>query len=248
MSVGSDPLGWDEMFDDHVLALDSAHVFFASAQALASDSSFVLEVGCGRGAQVATQTQRPWQDLRGPGRRVVGIDVDPAASQNPIIDEFHLMGDDQRWPIDDGVVDLAVSDWVLEHVQDPGLFVAELTRVLRPGGVFLARTVSRHSPLSIGARMVPNRAHSRVLRVLQPNRLEQDVFATAYRMNTRPALHALFDRDFEWAAASRTGLDQYLKPWPKLGGFVEGVERRLPRAAQMALVVCARRKVVDPKE
>ncbi len=114
-----------------------------------------------------------------------------AASQNPIIDEFHLMGDDQRWPIADGVVDLAVSDWVLEHVQDPALFVAELTRVLRPGGVFLARTVSRHSPLSIGARMVPNRAHSRVLKVLQPTRLEKDVFATAYRMNTRPALHAL---------------------------------------------------------
>jgi SAM-dependent methyltransferase len=242
MSVGVDPLGWDEMFDDHMLALDSAHVFFVSAQALASHSSVILEVGCGRGAQVATEAERAWQDLRGPGRRVVGIDVDDAASQNPIIDEFHLVGDDQRWPVADGVVDLAVSDWVLEHVQDPESFVAELTRVLRPGGVFLARTVSRNSLLSIGARLVPNRAHARVLNVLQPRRLEKDVFATAYRMNTRPALHALFDRDFEWAAASRTGLDQYLKPWPKLGRFVEGAERRLPRSAQMALVVCARRR------
>ena len=246
MSIGVDPLGWDEMFDDHMLALDSAHVFFMSAQALASQSSFILEVGCGRGAQVASQTSGAWQDLRGPGRRVVGIDVDDAAKENPIIDEFHLLGDGQPWPVADGVVDLAVSDWVLEHVQDPALFVAELTRVLRPGGVFLARTVSRHSPLSIGARIVPNRAHSRVLNVLQPGRLEKDVFATAYLMNTRPALHALLDRDFEWAAASRTGLDQYLKPWPKLGGFVEGVERRLPRAAQMALVVCARRRMPAP--
>ena len=247
MSDGSDPLGWDEMFDDHALALDSADVFFMSAQALASDSSFVLEVGCGRGAQVASQSQRAWQDLRGPGRRVVGIDVDPAASQNPIIDEFHLMGDDQRWPIADGVVDLAVSDWVLEHVQDPALFVAELTRVLRPGGCFWPEPSAAIHP----SRSVPGwcpTGRTRVLKVLQPNRQEQDVFPTAYRMNTRPALQALFDRDFEWAAASRTGLDQYLKPWPKLGGFVEGVERRLPRAVQMALVVCARRKVVEPEQ
>jgi SAM-dependent methyltransferase len=245
MSVGVDPLGWDEMFDDHMLALDSAHVFFMSAQALASKASFILEVGCGRGAQVASHASSAWQDLRGPGRRVVGIDVDDAAKENPVIDEFHLLGEGQRWPVADGVVDLAVSDWVLEHVQDPEFFVAELTRVLRPGGVFLARTVSRHSPLSIGARIVPNRAHSRVLNVLQPGRLEKDVFPTAYLMNTRPALHALLDHDFEWAAASRTGLDQYLKSWPKLGGFVEGVERRLPRSAQMAMVVCARRRVVE---
>lgn len=241
-SGGKGPLGWDEMFDDHMLALDSGHVFFVSAQALAAQSSFILEVGCGRGGQVDTENGPGWQDLRGPGRHVVGIDVDPAASENPIIDEFFLIGDDQRWPVADGVVDLAVSDWVLEHVEDPPAFVAELARVLRPGGVFLARTVSRNSPLSIGARLVPNRAHPRVLSVVQPNRLEKDVFPTAYRMNTRPQLHALLDRDFEWAAASRTGLDQYLKPWPKLGRFIEGTERRLPRAAQMALVVSARRK------
>jgi SAM-dependent methyltransferase len=241
-SAGIDPLGWDEMFDDHMLALDSAHVFFMSAQALAAQSSLILEVGCGRGAQVGAQPGAMWQDLRGPGRKVVGIDVDDAARENPVIDEFHLVGDGERWPVGDGTVDLAVSDWVLEHVQDPVAFVAELTRALRPGGVFLARTVSRHSPLSIGARIVPNRAHPRVLNLLQPRRLEKDVFATAYRMNTRPALHALLDRDFEWAAASRTGLDQYLKPWPKLGRFVEGTERRLPRVAQMALVVCARRR------
>ena len=244
--VGSGPLGWDEMFEDHWLALDSAHVFLVSAQALAAQSSCILEVGCGRGAQVAEQPGKAWQDLRGPRRRVVGIDVDDAASNNPVIDEFFLIGDDQRWPVEDGVVDLAVSDWVLEHVQDPAAFVAELTRVLRPGGVFLARTVSRYSPLSLGARIVPNRAHSRALNVLQPGRLDKDVFATAYRMNTRRALHALLDRDFEWAAASRTGLDQYLKPWPRLGRVVEGVERRLPRALQMALVVCARRRDEAP--
>jgi ubiquinone/menaquinone biosynthesis C-methylase UbiE len=237
-------LGWEELFEDRILSLDSAHVFLVTAQALAAKSQLVAEVGCGRGALVdLDKSGGAWQDLRGPGRRVIGIDIEDAGTENPVIDEFRLIGDDGRWPLDDASVDLAVSDFVLEHVTDPPAFVKELTRVLRPGGAFVARTVSRHSLLSAVARIVPNHSHAKVLTSLQPGREEQDVFRTAYQMNTRRALATLFDKDFEWAAASRTGLDQYLKPWPKLGRAAVAVERRLPRSAQTALVVCARRRM-----
>jgi ubiquinone/menaquinone biosynthesis C-methylase UbiE len=240
----NEPLGWEELFEDRILSLDSAHVFLVTAQALAAKSQLVAEVGCGRGALVdLDKSGGAWQDLRGPGRRVIGIDIEDAGTENPVIDEFRLIGDDGRWPLDDASVDLAVSDFVLEHVTDPPAFVKELTRVLRPGGAFVARTVSRHSLLSAVARIVPNHSHAKVLTSLQPGREEQDVFRTAYQMNTRRALATLFDKDFEWAAASRTGLDQYLKPWPKLGRAAVAVERRLPRSAQTALVVCARRRM-----
>jgi 2-polyprenyl-3-methyl-5-hydroxy-6-metoxy-1,4-benzoquinol methylase len=135
-----------------------------------------------------------------------------------------------------------VCDYVLEHVADPVAFTNELVRVLRPGGAFVARTVSRSSPLSLFARIVPNGSHARVLEVLQPGRTEKDVFPTEYKMNSRKSLHALFDADFEWAAASRTSLDQYLLPWPRLGRAAASVERRLPRAMQSALVICARKR------
>jgi SAM-dependent methyltransferase len=241
--VGKEPLGWSELFDDRILATDSAHVFLITAQALAPDCDIIAEVGCGRGAMLeGVDETRPWQDLRGPGRTVIGIDVDPVGVENPVVDEFRLIGDDGVWPLDDDSVDLAVSDFVLEHVTDPPAFVAELTRTLRPGGVFIARTVSRASLLSLAARAVPNRKHSRVLNVFQPGRQEQDVFRTAYRMNTRPDLAALFDRDYEWAAASRTGLERYLMPWPKVAKAVQVVERRLPRTMQCALVICARKR------
>ena len=145
-------IGWDELFEDRYLALDSAYVFLVTAQALAARSELVVEVGCGRGSLADRgRASGSWQDLRGPGRCVVGIDIDPVGADNPVIDEFRLIGSDMCWPLDDASVDLAVCDWVLEHVTEPATFVSELARVLRPGGVFVARTINRASPLSLFA-------------------------------------------------------------------------------------------------
>ena len=109
-------------------------------------------------------------------------------------------------------------------------------------GAFVARTVSRHSPLSLFARAVPNRRHASVLESLQPQRQERDVFPTVYAMNTRKALAALLDRDFEWSVTHRPSLDQYLLRWPRAARAVMVVEARLPRSAQAVLVVAARKK------
>jgi SAM-dependent methyltransferase len=235
-------LGLGEMFDDRILGTDSAHVFMVSAQALAARSRLIAEVGCGRGALVDLDAPGgAWQDLRGEGRTVVGIDIEAVGADNPIIDEFRLI-EGGVWPFDDASVDLAVSDFVLEHVTDPVPFVSELARVLRPGGVFIARTINRHSLLALAARTVPNRSHARVLEHLQPGREERDVFHTAYRMNTRNDLRELFAPEFDWALARRTGLEQYCKPWPVLRRAVGPVERVLPTSLWMALVVFARRR------
>jgi SAM-dependent methyltransferase len=235
--------GLGEMFDDRILGTDSAHVFFVTAQALTAHAKLVAEVGCGRGAAVdLDQPGGPWQDLRGEGRRVIGIDVEDTGHQNPVIDEFRLIGDDGRWPLDDGSVDLAVSDYVLEHVTNPQAFVRELARVLRPGGIFLARTVSRRSLLSVAARVVPNGRHAGAVARLQPGREAQDVFRTAYKMNRRKDLARVLDGNFEWALARRTGLEQYFKPWPRLRRVVGSAERFLPTSMWMGLVVFARRR------
>ncbi len=231
------------MFDDRILGLDSAHVFMVSAQAVAARSRIVAEVGCGRGVLVdLTEPGGAWQDLRGEGRTVIGIDIEQTGEANPVIDEFRLIGEDGRWPLDDASVDLAVSDFVLEHVIEPEDFVREVARVVRPGGVFIARTISRHSVLAAAARIVPNDRHAKALEHLQPGREERDVFGTAYKMNTRKDLARLFDADFDLALARRTGLEQYCKPWPRLRRGVAQAERHLPTSMWMALVVFARRR------
>jgi SAM-dependent methyltransferase len=223
------PLGWNEVFSPAASGFDSLVPFLATAHLLADEAKVVVEVGCGRGATVDPGRGRPFQDLRGPGRRVIGIDVDPAVEQD-------------RWPLTAGEADLAISDWTLEHVENPQAFVAELTRVLRPGGAFVARTVSRHSLLSLASRSVPNAKHAGVLSKVQPGREARDVFPTMYRMNTRKDLAALLDPDFDWTVAHRGGLHHYAHPWPRLARAIAAVEPRLPQAMRTTLVIYARKR------
>jgi hypothetical protein len=61
-------------------------------------------------------------------------------------------------------------------------------------------------------------------------------------MNTRTDLARVLDKDFDWAIAHRTGLEQYFKPWPRLRKIVGGFERYLPTSMWMGLVVFARRR------
>jgi SAM-dependent methyltransferase len=230
------------VFDARKSDWDSIVPFLGVAQMLAAESRLIVDVGCGRGGMADGRSDRVFHDLRGPGRTVVGIDLDPVGETNPIIDEFRLIDASLRWPLEDGSVDLAVSDFTLEHVDDPAAFVAELARTLRPGGVFVGRTVSRYSPMAAVARRVPNDKHSRWLKVLQPGRLERDVFPTRYLMNTERDLRALFARHFDLNVLHRGGLEQYLLRWPKLARAVAATEPRLPKAMQMTLVVYARRR------
>lgn len=47
---------------------------------------------------------------------------------------------DAPLPFEDGAFDLVVSNQVLEHLVDTDLFVSEIRRLLRPGGVAVVST------------------------------------------------------------------------------------------------------------
>lgn len=236
------PPFWDEVFDPAFAGADSLLPFRTVSHALAAKAEVVLDVGCGRGAWVADGVYRPLEDFRGEGRRVIGIDVDPNAAQNKTIDEFHLIDGTGAWPVPDASVDVAICDWVIEHVTDPQAFVRELTRVLRPGGAFIARSVSRYSVLALAARSVPNGKHAQVVAKVQPGRQAADVFPTAYRMNSEKALAELFDRGFDWSVSHLGGLNHYFHPWPRLARTIAVCEPRLPKAMRTTIVLYARKK------
>lgn len=178
---------------------DGTVEFYGRVHALLRPTMTVLDFGAGRGAGPAEDPvphRRDLRVLRGRAQRVVGADIDPAVMDHPAVDEAIVLdGPGAPLPLDDASFDLIVSDHTFEHVDDPAHVAAELSRVLRPGGWLCARTPNRWGYIGIGARLVPNRQHVRVLRRLQPDRHGHDVFPTRYRLNTRAALRRHFPPD-----------------------------------------------------
>ena len=169
--------------------------FYSRVNALLTPEMVVLDFGAGRGKDATddpVQFRRSLRNLQGKVAAVVGVDIDPAVLSNPSVDRAIVSVKDEPLPLPDDSVDLIVSDFCFEHIQSPGPVIRELDRVLKVGGWICARTPNRWGYIGIGARSVPNRFHVRMLTRLQPGRQPQDVFPTAYRLNTRGQLRTYF--------------------------------------------------------
>ncbi|NGY58704.1 methyltransferase domain-containing protein [Lentzea sp. NEAU-D13] len=96
----------------------------------------VLDLGCGPGADL--QAMADAVEVSG---RVIGVDVDPtmveAASErfrdHPQVEV--LLGDGHALSFEEASFDRARMDRALQHVADPAAVLAELLRVLKPGGL-----------------------------------------------------------------------------------------------------------------
>jgi len=174
--------------------VDGTVEFYLRTGELVQPHHVVVDLGAGRGA---IHADRPdslharLMNFKGRCAKVVGVDLDPVVHENPSLDEAHVF-DGGALPLEDASADVIICDWVLEHVQDPDLFVSELERVLKPGGWFCARTPNRWGYVGLATNAVPNGLHTKVLKTVQPGRKAEDVFPTFYRMNSRGRLHQVF--------------------------------------------------------
>ena len=96
-------------------------------------TSLVLDCGCGPGTYGIVMAQE--------GATVVGIDISSRAAllaggraRRKSVDFSALVGDLEVLPFKDGAFDLCFCGWALHHLPDISVAVADLRRVLRPGG------------------------------------------------------------------------------------------------------------------
>jgi len=166
--------------------VDGTVAFFNRVNSLLDASFVVLDVGCGRGAYGTSSVpfSKKLRVLKGKVSRVIGVDVDESAQDNPFLDEFHLIQNNIPWPVENESVDLIVCDFVLEHIADPDLFFLEIYRVLKPGGYLCIRTSNRWSYFALFSALIPVKYHSKVLSVVQEGRMAKDVFPTLYKCNS----------------------------------------------------------------
>jgi SAM-dependent methyltransferase len=90
----------------------------------------VLDLGCRSGALTRHFLE---------GNSVVGLDVDPAALEKAAALGIEPLEADveQPLPLVDASFDAVVAGELFEHLQFPDALVAEIRRVLRPGGVLV---------------------------------------------------------------------------------------------------------------
>ena len=171
--------------------VDGTSEFHAMCAAHIPTGSTILEIGAGP----TNPTSRYLSSLG----RLSGVDIDPEVlSNDALADARVLEAHPFAFPFPDASLDACVSNYVLEHIEDPIVHLAEVARVLRPGGAYVFRTPNRYHYVSLVSRLTPHWVHEAIANRLR--RLGEDArppYPTHYRLNSRGAISR---------AAARTGL------------------------------------------
>jgi 2-polyprenyl-6-hydroxyphenyl methylase / 3-demethylubiquinone-9 3-methyltransferase len=106
------------------------------------DGKRVLDVGCG-GGMFSEELAKLGAEVTGVDPSAKSIEAGRAHAAAGGLDITYEHGHGEQLPFDDGRFDLVVCCDVLEHVDDLDTVMAETSRVLKPGGLYLYDTVNR---------------------------------------------------------------------------------------------------------
>jgi arsenite methyltransferase len=117
--------------------------------------SVVLDLGCGAGTDLLIAAQ-----MTGPEGRVAGVDMTPSMLERAATSarEMGLANVElhesliERLPVEDGSVDVVISNGVIDLVPDKDAVFDEIDRVLRPGGRLQLADVVIHTEVLADAR------------------------------------------------------------------------------------------------
>lgn len=168
--------------------------FYTRVNSLAHSGAVFLDYGAGRSAWVEEDDnpiRHALRTMQGKFGKVIAADVDPVVMGNPTADQCMIITNN-KLPLENESVDVIVADYVIEHIDDPNAFAAEISRLLKPGGWFCARTPHRMHYVSLAARLIPQRLEDGLMRYAQPKRKSEDIFPKRYRLNSLGDIAAAF--------------------------------------------------------
>ncbi len=132
------------VLEDHQKTVDLNNFILRSYGIDLSKDADILDFGCGSG-------RHTYEYLDAGYSRVVGFDVqDFAQLRDPADHRYFLcqgLDEEYRIPAADNSFDFVVSASVFEHVQNQAKAIAEIGRVLKPGGATLHSFPSRWRPI-----------------------------------------------------------------------------------------------------
>ena len=121
------------MADAHFDQIEKDLMERKAASGTPDDMPSVLDIGCATGAMLAFLKERGWQ--------TTGVEISPSAeyarlNRNLAIEKTIL--EESCFPVES--FDLVLASHLVEHLNNPGSFIDEVWRVLRPGARLLLTT------------------------------------------------------------------------------------------------------------
>jgi 2-polyprenyl-6-hydroxyphenyl methylase/3-demethylubiquinone-9 3-methyltransferase len=185
----------------------------------------LVDAGCGGGLLAP--------HLRGKGYRHIGVDLRRTGLAQAVPHGVTAVnGDVTALPLRAGGADVVVAGEILEHVTDLPGTVAELCRVLRPGGLVVLDTIndtglSRLITVTLGERLgiAPVGLHDPALFV-RPSRLVTEFARHGVPLRirgVRPSLTGLF----QWLVLRRAARGRGIVPVPSTAVLYQGVGTKI---------------------
>ena len=135
----------------------------------------ILDFGCGHvDFMKSVYSRTPY---------VYGIEPNKYTLRKNMTIKNKIAGLAEHIPFPDNFFDLAVSAWVVEHIDDPTSVFCDVHRVLKPGGKLVFLTPNSWNYITWINRAIPNGMHDFLTRKLY-GREEKDTYLIRYKMNS----------------------------------------------------------------
>ncbi|MEO6728689.1 MAG: class I SAM-dependent methyltransferase [Candidatus Dojkabacteria bacterium] len=155
---------------------DSVSIYKSIVSKLVTSETVIMEAGCGFSNLYTEEYKR--------AKHVIGVDIsDEYLRMNDLIKE-KIVSDLSSIPmIKDNSVDLIISSWVFEHLENPDKVIKEFGRVLKPGGRAVFLTPNALNYVVIINKIIPHKFRLWVATKLG-GKLTVEPMKTFYRANT----------------------------------------------------------------
>lgn len=154
-------------------------------------------------------------------KEIIAIDIDKETLEINTYADKKILADVSSIPmVKDGSVDVVLSEWVLEHLNEPRSAFRETARVLKPGGIFIFETPNTANPI-IGffrlVKKISNKATKRISSKYLLDKTENDIYPAYYKANSSKSLDKMLaEVGFEKIFMGRTGCPGYFRSWKLL--------------------------------
>ncbi|MBV9303335.1 MAG: class I SAM-dependent methyltransferase [Acidobacteriaceae bacterium] len=159
---------------------DGTATFHELCNAVIPRATHILEIGAGFDNMTSAHLARLGT--------LVAVDISEEVRLNSNASAA-IVYDGKSLPFEDASFHSCVSDYVIEHIEEPGAHFREVARVLKPGGHYCFRTPNRFHYVAFASWLLPHGIHRLMSNPLRGRSADApEPYPTHYRANTRAAV------------------------------------------------------------